>query len=191
MRGSNLLSAFLLPVLLFIFFLPVFHTFSGGKPIRAFLPPHVISGPDIEVKNWSGKSGHFLAEMIIRYGFGFGAFFIPLIFGSIGLYLLSFPKIKPLSLVLKFTFATIILSLLLGFIFGKSNVYLGSGPGGAQGYMVARWMNAFMGKIGTGVVVAVLTVSYLIFALKVKPESFGIKDTCIFKIQKRSQRPTR
>jgi DNA segregation ATPase FtsK/SpoIIIE, S-DNA-T family len=147
----------------------------------------VISGPDIEVKNWSGKSGHFLAEMIISFGFGFGAFFIPMIFGSVGLYLLRFPKIRPLSLVLKFTFATIILSLLLGFIFGKSNVYLGSGPGGAQGYMVARWMNAFMGKIGTGVVVAVMTVSYLIFALKVKPESFGIRLPDFLKFRKRTE----
>ena len=25
----------------------------------------IISGPEIEVKNWSGKSGHFLAKMII------------------------------------------------------------------------------------------------------------------------------
>jgi S-DNA-T family DNA segregation ATPase FtsK/SpoIIIE len=144
----------------------------------------VLSGPDIEVKNWSGKSGHFLAEMIIRYGFGFGAFFVPLIFGSVGLYLLRFPKIKPFSLILKFTFAAIILSLLLGFIFGKSNVYLGSGPGGAQGYMVARWMNAFMGKIGTGVLVGVLTITYLIFALKVKPESFGLKMPSFLRFRK-------
>jgi S-DNA-T family DNA segregation ATPase FtsK/SpoIIIE len=144
----------------------------------------VLSGPDIEVKNWSGKSGHFLAEMIIRYGFGFGAFFIPLIFGTIGLYLLRFPKIKPVSLILKFTFAAIIISLMLGFIFGKSNVYLGSGPGGAQGYIVARWLNAFMGKIGTGVLVSVIAISYLIFALKVKPESFGLKIPSFLKFKK-------
>ena len=80
----------------------------------------IVSGPDIAVKNWSGKSGHFLAKMIIGYGFGYGAFFIPLIFGSIGLYLLSFPKIKPFKLVAKFTFAAIILSLILGFIFGQA-----------------------------------------------------------------------
>ena len=40
----------------------------------------ILSGADIAVKNWSGKSGHFLAKMIIGYGFGFGAFFIPFIF---------------------------------------------------------------------------------------------------------------
>lgn len=135
----------------------------------------IVSGPDIEVKNWSGKSGHFLAKMIIGYGFGYGAFFIPLIFAAVGLYLLKFPKIKPVSLVAKLTFAAIILSLILGFIFGQANGYLISGPGGAQGYVITRWMNAFMGKIGTGVLISFITVSYLIFALKVKPESFGLK----------------
>jgi DNA segregation ATPase FtsK/SpoIIIE, S-DNA-T family len=135
----------------------------------------IVSGAEVQVKNWSGKSGHFLAKMIIGYGFGYGAFFIPMIFGSIGLYLLNFPKIKMLSLITKFTFATIILSLILGFIFGKSNGYLMSGPGGAHGYLVTNWMNAFMGKIGTGVIVAFLTVSYLVFALRVKPQTFRVK----------------
>ena len=144
----------------------------------------IVSGPDIAVKNWSGKSGHFLAKMIITNGFGFGAFFIPLIFGSIGLYLLKFPNIKPFRLIAKFTFAAIILSLILGFIFSKSNVYLGSGPGGAQGYHVVRWMNAFMGMIGTGVILTFITISYLIFALKVKPESFGIKLPAFLRFKK-------
>ena len=144
----------------------------------------IVSGPDIAVKNWSGKSGHFLAKMIIGYGFGYGAFFIPLIFGSLGLYLLSFPKIKPFKLVAKFTFAAIILSLILGFIFGQSKGYLISGPGGAQGYIITRWMNAFMGMIGTGVILAFITITYLIFALKVKPESFGLKLPSFLKFKK-------
>jgi DNA segregation ATPase FtsK/SpoIIIE, S-DNA-T family len=146
----------------------------------------IVSGPDIAVKNWGGKSGHFLAKMIIGFGFGYGAFFIPLIFGAIGLYLLNFPKIKPFRLVVKFTLAAIILSLILGFIFGKANGYLLSGPGGAQGYVVTRWSNAFMGMIGTGVVISFLTISYLIFALKVKPESFGIRLPSFLKFRKRT-----
>ncbi len=94
----------------------------------------IVSGPEVAVKNWSGKSGHFLAKMIIGYGFGFGAFFIPMIFGAIGLYLLNFPKIKPFRLIVKLAFAAIILSLILGFLFGEAKGYLISGPGGAQGY---------------------------------------------------------
>jgi S-DNA-T family DNA segregation ATPase FtsK/SpoIIIE len=146
----------------------------------------IVSGPEIAVKNWSGKSGHFLAKMIIGYGFGYGAFFIPLIFGSIGLYLLNFPKIKPVRLTAKFTFAAIILSLILGFIFGQAKGYLISGPGGAQGYVVTRWLNAFMGMIGTGVVLAFISISYLIFALKVKPEAFGVKLPSFIKFRKKS-----
>jgi len=146
----------------------------------------IVSGPDVEVKNWSGKSGHFLAKMMIGYGFGYGAFFIPLIFGTIGLYLLNFPKLKPGGLVIRFTFAVIILSLILGYIFGESNGYLISGPGGAQGYLLTRWLNAFMGKIGTGIVITLLTISYLIFALKFSPSSFGFK-TPSFRLFRKSR----
>ena len=135
----------------------------------------IVSGPDIKVRNWSGKSGHFLAKMIIAYGFGYGAFFIPLIFGTIGLYLLNFPKIRVWSLIAKFTLAAIIISIILGFIFGQSNGYLVSGPGGAQGYMITNWLNAFMGKPGTGIIISLITIGYLIFALKVQPGSFKIK----------------
>ncbi|MCX6327100.1 MAG: DNA translocase FtsK 4TM domain-containing protein [Bacteroidia bacterium] len=133
----------------------------------------VVSGADIKVKNWSGKSGQFLAKHIIAFGFGYGAFFIPMIFGTIGLYLLKFPKIRPLSLIAKFTFATIILSLILSFIFGEANGYLKSGPGGAQGYFITEWMKPFMGAPGTGVLILLITITYFIFALNVKPESFG------------------
>ncbi len=132
----------------------------------------VVSNADVNVKNWSGKSGHFLAKMIVGYGFGYGAFFIPVIFGAIGLYLLNFPKINLWKLVTKFTFAAIILSLILGFIFGEAGGYLGSGPGGAQGFKITEWFNSFTGKIGTGIILTLLTVGYLIFALKFKPDTF-------------------
>ena len=148
----------------------------------------IVSGPDVEVKNWSGKSGHFLAKMIIGYGFGLGAFFVPLIFGVIGLYLLRFPKIKPVSLTVKFASAAIILSLILGFVFGELKGYLISGPGGAQGYIITKWMNAFMGKIGTGAVMTAITVAYLVFALKVKPESFRVKLPVLPKFNKHKKK---
>jgi DNA segregation ATPase FtsK/SpoIIIE, S-DNA-T family len=156
---------------------------------QSFPTDEVVSGPDVVVKNWSGKSGYFLADLIIRNGFGFGAFFIPFIFGAIGLYLLRFPNIKPLRLVLKFTFAAIILSLILGyigFLFGNTKIFMSSGPGGAHGYKVTEWLNAFMGKPGTGILFLCLTISYLIFALKVKPESFGLKMPAFLKFRKPS-----
>jgi len=135
----------------------------------------IVSGPEIEVKNWSGKSGYYLAYLMISKGFGFGAFFIPLMIGSLGLYLLKFPKIRLWSLTAKFAFATIILSLILGFILGKADGYLYGGPGGAHGYHVTKWLNAFVGKPGTAIIVILLTIAYLIFALKVPLSAFGIR----------------
>ena len=44
------------------------------KTDLSFQDSKVVSGADIVVKNWSGKSGHFLSKMIIGYGFGYGAF---------------------------------------------------------------------------------------------------------------------
>lgn len=147
----------------------------------------IVSGPEVAVKNWSGKSGHFLAKMIMGYGFGYGAFFIPIIFGTLGLYLLNFPKIRPFKLIVKFTFAAIILSLILAFIFGEARGYLISGPGGAQGFIITRWLNAFTGKIGTGVILIFITISYLIFAWKFKPESFGLKIPAFMKFRKKNR----
>jgi len=133
----------------------------------------VLSGADVKVKNWSGKSGQFLAKHIIAYGFGYGAFFIPMIFGTLGLYLLKLPGIRLFGLIARFTFATIVLSLILSFIFGEANGYLKSGPGGAQGYLITEWMKSFIGAPGTGVLIVFITTTYLIFALNMKPESFG------------------
>ena len=135
----------------------------------------IISGANVAVRNWAGKSGHYLAKLLIGYGFGFGAFFVPLIFGALGLYLLNFPKIRPVRLVAKFAFAAIIISLLLGFIFGEADGYLISGPGGAQGYLITRWLDAFMGMIGTGIFLTFVTITYLVLALHLRPGSLGIK----------------
>jgi S-DNA-T family DNA segregation ATPase FtsK/SpoIIIE len=154
------------------------------KTDQSFPDSQVISGSETVVKNWAGKSGHFLAKTVIGYGFGYGAFFIPVIFGVIGLYLLNFPKIRPLTLITKFTFAAILLSLILGFTFGIAKGYLISGPGGAQGYFITKWMNSFMGKIGTAAVLATFTFTYLIFGLGFSPSHFKIKIPEFMKLKK-------
>jgi hypothetical protein len=71
--------------------------------------------------------------------------------------------------VTKFTCSII---LILGFIFGEADGYLGGGPGGAQGLKITEWLNSFTGKIGTGIILTLITVGYLIFALRFKPETF-------------------
>jgi DNA segregation ATPase FtsK/SpoIIIE, S-DNA-T family len=134
----------------------------------------ILPGSGEPAKNVSGRLGNWIADLFIGKGFGLGAFFIPLIIGSIGLNLLHFPKIKLWKLLAVFTFATIILSLILGFIFDPG--WLGEGgPGGKHGYDITRWLNELMGKPGTGILLIFITITYLIFALNVSPSAFRIK----------------
>jgi DNA segregation ATPase FtsK/SpoIIIE, S-DNA-T family len=139
-----------------------------------------IADSTVQAKNWSGKSGAWFAELIIGNGFGLGAFFIPMIIGSLGLYMLKFPKIRIWKLLVILTFATIIISLILGFISGEKHFYLGGGLGGAQGYLANKWLIAFMGKLGTGILLTFISISYLVYALNVSPSAFGIKIPSFF-----------
>jgi S-DNA-T family DNA segregation ATPase FtsK/SpoIIIE len=139
------------------------------------LANNILSGAEVEAKNWSGKSGHWFADLIMRNGFGFGAFFIPVIIATVGLRLLNFPNLKVWKMIFRLTFAIIIMSVLLGYIFGQAHGYLGSGPGGAHGYLISRWLNAFMGKAGTGILLSFITLTYLVLALNVSPRAFRVR----------------
>jgi S-DNA-T family DNA segregation ATPase FtsK/SpoIIIE len=157
------------------------------KTDQSLDPAQVVSGAEVQVRNWSGKSGAWLAYILVNKGFGFGSFFIPLIIASIGLYLLNFPKIRLWRTIFRFTFAAIILSLVLSFIFGQAKGFLGSGPGGAHGYLVTRWLNSFMGKPGTGVLLIFITISYLVFALNVSPSVFHLKVPAFLKKKEKEE----
>ena len=128
-----------------------------------------------QAKNWSGKLGARLSELIVRNGFGIGSFFIPLILGSIGLHMLKFPKIKVWRLIAIFTFATIIVSLILGYISGARHLFLGSGLGGAQGFEATKWLNTLIGKPGTGICLIFISIVYLVYALNVSPTALRIR----------------
>lgn len=131
----------------------------------------LIAGADVQVKNWSGRLGVVVSELLITDGFGLGAFFIPLIIGIAGLKLLNFPGIKARKLIFIFTISAVLSSLILGFVFGSGGGFLGSGPGGAQGYFVAKWLNAFLGKPGTGILLLFIITGYLVLIVGVNPSS--------------------
>lgn len=129
----------------------------------------VIAGADVQVKNWSGRLGVAISGLLITNGFGLGAFFIPLIIGAAGLKLLNFPGIKVWKLIFGFAISAILFSLVLGYAFGSAKGFLGSGPGGAQGYFITRWLNAFMGKPGTGILLLFFIAGYLVLIIGVSP----------------------
>jgi S-DNA-T family DNA segregation ATPase FtsK/SpoIIIE len=124
----------------------------------------------VAYKNWGGKIGFQLSHYFIFNGFGLGSFFIPLILGAFGLALLKVRYFRLWKNVLRFLLATVLVSAILGFFAGHST-FLGAGPGGEFGFMVSGYLNGVLGKVGTGAVLLVLTIAYLIFALHVSPQT--------------------
>ena len=121
-------------------------------------------------RNWGGKVGFMLGHYFMFNGFGLGSFFIPLVIGAFGLALLKVKYFRLWKNVLRFLLATVLVSVIMGYFAGKST-FLGAGPGGTFGFMIASYLNEGLGKVGTGAVLLVVTIAYLIFALHVSPQT--------------------
>lgn len=169
--GENIRFITGLLLLLFaLYMLVVFISYLiSGKADQDSLNIQAKGGEYI-YQNWGGKLGFKVAHYFIFRGFGLGSFFIPLIIGAISLALVRVKYFRLWKNILRFLFATVILSAILGFLAGHSS-FLGAGPGGEFGFMSAEWLNKLMGKVGTAALLLVITVAYLIFALHVSPHT--------------------
>jgi DNA segregation ATPase FtsK/SpoIIIE, S-DNA-T family len=104
---------------------------------------------DIRVENKAGKTGAWLADVIINRGFGIGSFVLIYLFSLIGFRFIGrkghhFYRNFSLSVI-----GVLWLSLTLGYIFMKTDAGSFIYPGGRYGFVVAVWLNALIGKIGT------------------------------------------
>ena len=134
--------------------------FFTWKSDQSFESSQLFS--NVRVENWAGKLGARIANGFIYNGFGVASFFIPFVLIVMGFRLLKV-KILPLGWTIKVS-ATgmVLLSLILGFIFGDK--FLGSGLGGAHGYFMANWMSSFLGGFGTSILLILLTFLFLTFS---------------------------
>ena len=165
--GENL--RFIIGLILIVFALYMLVVFISylltGKADQDSLS---MKNPDtaFAYENWGGRFGFKVGHYFIFHGFGLGAFFIPLIIGAFGLALVRVKYFRLWKNVMRFLLATVLVSVILGYFAGQST-FLGAGPGGEFGFFIADRLNGMMGKVGTGAVLLVLTIAYLIFALHV------------------------
>ncbi|MFO7924754.1 MAG: DNA translocase FtsK 4TM domain-containing protein [Bacteroidales bacterium] len=155
-------------ILIFALFLTLSFVsyFFTWKTDQSFEWEKIISNPDIRVENWAGKTGAWLSSLFINKWFGIASFCIPLILILTGFKLIRI-RLAPYGRTLRITVAgAIILSLTLGYIFKDAGGFLGSGPGGAHGYFMAEWLNAFIGKTGTAFLLILLFFFLLLFSVK-------------------------
>jgi len=140
--------------------------FFTWKVDQSFQFSKVISATEISVENWSGKAGAHFSNLFINKWFGIASFTFPFLLLVIGF---RFFKIKIYSIRKAFKITiigTIILSVFLGYLFGNSNGYLGSGLGGGHGFIIAQWLNSFLGKVGTAFLLSIAVISFIILSFK-------------------------
>ncbi len=123
----------------------------------------VFSGPEISVNNQGGKLGAWMSDLFINQWFGIASILFPFILIVWALNLYRIKVLKPWKTTRNSLILIILLSVTLGLIFGSANAYLGSGPGGAHGYHLSRWLIASIGGIGTTFVLLILYVVFLLF----------------------------
>ena len=126
-----------------------------------------LANRNTEVSNWLGKIGAYVADLIVYQGFGVASFLFVRLFFLTGLYLfLGLPLSKLRSTWFWDLFAMIVVSIIFGF-FATSAPELG----GVIGYEMNLLSQDYIGKTGTLLVLIFGLVIYLIFKIKVSPES--------------------
>jgi len=120
----------------------------------------LIFDSTIEIENWAGKLGGILSHVFIHNWFGLASFGFLLIFATLGFRLLGF-RFLPIRKTFKYVIIyTIWVSIAFGYLFHNSDFL----PGGAHGYFLSSWFNAFVGKIGTAFLLLISLFAILAFS---------------------------
>ena len=148
---------------LYLAFISYFFTW---KTDQSFEWTRVFSGPEIMVDNWAGKFGAFLANKFINHWFGIASAVLPFILLISGLRLINI-RTLPLGKTSRILLlGTILLSIILSFMFGDAGGFLGSGPGGGHGYFLSEWLSSILGKVGTIFLLSVLVLAFALFSFE-------------------------
>lgn len=133
------------------------------KVDQSFEWQSVFSGSSIRVNNWAGKVGASLASQFMNRWFGISSLAFPVIIFLGGLKLLKIRTLSLKKVLYQLLWGIVLLSLVLGFVFETTNGYLGSGLGGRHGLFVTTWLNSFIGKMGTALLLIILSFGYIVY----------------------------
>lgn len=122
---------------------------------------------DAAAQNWLGKAGAFIADAFIYRGFGAASFlFVKLFFLSGAFLALDIPLGRLKSMWFWDVFVIIVASILFGF-FATSLPELG----GIVGFEMNDYLQDYLGKTGTLLLLVFAIVIYLIFKIQISPEA--------------------
>ncbi|MBI9062465.1 MAG: DNA translocase FtsK 4TM domain-containing protein [Marinilabiliaceae bacterium] len=121
----------------------------------------LVRDSDITVKNWTGKTGAYLADSFINQGVGIAAFAIVVILFVLGFRLLGARILPFKKTFLHSFFITIWLSVTMGFLFISSTDDQFLLLGGTHGFFISKWLQAAIGLVGTAIVIITGLIIYL------------------------------
>jgi DNA segregation ATPase FtsK/SpoIIIE, S-DNA-T family len=133
----------------------IFNSGSGG----------VFGDDKIVAENWMGKIGAALSYLFIKKWFGISSFLILFLSLISGLKLFLKITLLPIGKSFRYSFFGIIwLSVTAAFFFQTENTLI---LGGIFGYESNQWLNAIIGKTGTGILLFFALLAFLIIAWNV------------------------
>lgn len=119
------------------------------------------------VHNWLGKFGASLADIFLYRGFGVASFILIRFFFLTGAYLVLDLPVKKLK---KTLFWDLFLVIIVSVLFGFFNPYIPE-LGGVIGFEMNLFMQDYLGKIGTILVLVFGLFIFLIFKIKMSPDA--------------------
>lgn len=133
----------------------------------------VLTDTSLKISNWAGNTGAFLSQLLVKEGFGIGAFYLSFLLIVIGVRLTFSHKLIGAWGLWKYAIMLLAwLPLLLAFLFPNDplNVF-----GGVVGSFLNTYIGAVLGKAGLILALAFVFLSFLImtfaftFHFKKKP----------------------
>jgi len=115
----------------------------------------------VQVNNWTGKLGAWLAHLFIKRGFGIASYLFLVILLVGGFRLVAGVRILPFSKTLKYSILGLLwLSIMFGFIFRNDPEMIMLG--GVFGYESSMWLIGLVGTPGTVLLLVFVLISFLI-----------------------------
>ncbi len=151
-KNQKIIGVFLIFLSIYILTSLISHFFNGKVDYDH------LSGPNSGVQNYGGALGNKLAYFLIHDGFGVSSFLIPILTLILGINLSLQKQIIELRKNILFISLLIVwISLFFGFLFGKSLL------AGGFGYEINLQLLELIGPVGTGFLICVSLIAYLIF----------------------------
>jgi len=150
----------LFAIFLLIAFVSYLFTWKTDDNIFANSIWKVLSDNSLQSENWMGKIGAVFSFLFIKNWFGIGSVLFVFWLIVLGSKMLFNLQIFPLAKSTLYTlFGLFWISVSFAFVLPNEKHLILSG---AFGYQINVWLNSVIGKIGTGILLFFLMVSFLI-----------------------------